>query len=69
MKKFISTRPNRARGGGNKNFNRGRGNRRNNNRKNNNNNVNFTKESLDNDLEKYMAQTKIDSDSVDMNAI
>jgi hypothetical protein len=69
---FYSIRPNRGRGG-NKNFTRGRGNGRNNNRRNNNNNnnnnPNFTKETLDNDLEKYMAQTKLDNDSVDMNAI
>ena len=68
---ILFTRPNRGRGSGNKNYIRGRGNRRNNNRKNNNNNNNnnYTKESLDNDLEKYMAQTKIDSDSIDMNAM
>jgi hypothetical protein len=64
---FYSIRPNRGRGG-NKNFTRGRGNGRNNNRKNNNNS-NITKETLDNDLETYMAQTKIDNDSIEMNAI
>jgi hypothetical protein len=63
----FQNRPNRGRGG-NKNFNRGRGNGRNNNRRNNNN-PNFTKETLDNELEKYMAQTKLDNDSVDMNTI
>jgi len=60
----FQNRPNRGRG--NKNFTRGRGNGRNNNRKNNN--ANFTKESLDNDLEKYMAQTKLDNESIEMNA-
>ena len=69
---FDSIRPNRGRGngggrGGNKTFTRGRGNGRNNNRKNNN--TNFTKETLDNELEKYMAQTKIDNDSIQMNTI
>ncbi|CAF1513951.1 unnamed protein product [Rotaria sordida] len=57
-------RSNRGRFG--KNFNRGRG--RNNNN-NNNNNRNITRESLDTDLDKYMAQTKIENDSVDMNLI
>ncbi|CAF2836781.1 unnamed protein product [Rotaria sp. Silwood2] len=56
-------RSNRGRFG--KNSNRGRG--RNNN--NNNNNKNFTKESLDTDIDKYMAQTKIENDSIEMNAI
>lgn len=58
-----SNRSNRGRGG--KNTTRGRG--RNNN--NNNNNRNVSKETLDTDLDKYMSQTKIDSDSVDMNAV
>jgi len=62
----FQNRPNRGRG--NKNFTKRRGNGRNNNRKNNNN-TNLTKENLDNDLEKYMAQTKLDNDSVEMNAI
>lgn len=61
MNYFI--RSNRGRYG--KNSNRGRG--RNNN--NNNNNKNVSKESLDTDLDKYMAQTKLENDSVDMNAI
>lgn len=55
-------RSNRGRPG--KNFNRGRG--RNN---NNNNNRNLSKETLDNDLDKYMAQTKLENDSVEMSAI
>jgi hypothetical protein len=59
----------RGRGIGNKTFTRGRGGngRNNNNRKANN--TNFTKETLDNDLEKYMAHTTLDNDSVDMNAV
>ncbi|CAF1068854.1 unnamed protein product [Adineta ricciae] len=72
----FGNRPNRGRGGnrgggrGNKAFSRGRGNGRNNNRNNNNNNnANVSKETLDNDLDKYMAQTKLDADSVDMNAV
>jgi len=67
----FQTRPNRGRG--NKNFSRGRGNnRRNNNNNNNNNNTNksnVSKETLDNDLEKYMAQTKLDNEAIEMNAI
>jgi len=54
------------RGRGRKNFNRGRGGRNNN---TNNNNRNISKESLDTDLDKYMARTNIESDSVDMNAV
>ncbi|UJR26986.1 hypothetical protein I4U23_008293 [Adineta vaga] len=78
----FGNRPNRGRGGGgggrgggdrgrgNRGFSRGRGNGRFNNRNNNsNNNRNVSKETLDNDLEKYMAQTKLDTDSVDMNAV
>jgi len=62
--KFIFVRSsNRGRGG--KNFNRGRG-RINN---NNNNNRNVSKETLDTDLDKYMAQKNPENDSVDMNAI
>ncbi|CAF1149621.1 unnamed protein product [Rotaria sordida] len=53
-------RSNRGRFG--KNPNRGRG-------RNNNNNKNLTRETLDTDLDKYMAQTKIENDSVDMNLI
>ncbi|CAF1015246.1 unnamed protein product [Adineta steineri] len=64
----FGNRPNRGRGrggngNGNRNFTRGRGGN------NRNNNTNFSKETLDNDLEKYMSQTKIDNDSIDMNAI
>jgi hypothetical protein len=60
--KFIFVRSNRGRGG--KNFNRGRG------RINsNNNNRNVSKETLDTDLDKYMAQKNPENDSVDMNAI
>jgi hypothetical protein len=53
------------RGRGRPNFNRGRGRGRN----NNTNNKNVSKETLDTDLEKYMAQTKMDNDSIDMNAV
>jgi hypothetical protein len=60
--KFIFFRSNRGRGG--KNFNRGRG-RINNNK----NNKNVSKETLDTDIDKYMAHTKTENDSVDMNAI
>ncbi len=60
--KFIFVRSNRGRGG--KNFNRGRG------RINNNsNNRNVSKEGLDTDLDKYMAQKNLGNDSVDMNAV
>jgi len=73
----FPNRPNRGRGrGGNQNFNRNRGRggnqkftRGRGNGRNNNNNVNVTKEYLDNELESYMAQTKIDNDSIEMNAI
>ncbi|CAF0958397.1 unnamed protein product [Rotaria magnacalcarata] len=34
-----------------------------------NNNKNLTKESLDTEIDKYMAQTKIENDSIEMNAI
>jgi hypothetical protein len=54
------------RGRGKKNFNRGRG--RNNNN-NNNRNTNISKESLDTELDNYMASTKIENDSIDMNAV
>ncbi|CAF0906297.1 unnamed protein product [Rotaria sp. Silwood1] len=64
---------NRGRPNRNKNFGRGRGNGRNQNRNQNNNNNNknnnFTKESLDNDLEKYMAKANIDNSSIEMNTI
>lgn len=59
-------RPNRGRG--NRGFNRGRGNNRRNNN-NNNNNPKFTKETLDNDLEKYMAHTKLDNESAEMSTV
>jgi hypothetical protein len=59
---FNFNRNNRGRGG--KNFNRGRGGRG-----RNNNNKNVSKESLDTDLDKYMAHTKIENDSIDMNAV
>ena len=62
---MLFRRSNRGRWNGNKNFQRRRGN----NRTNMNNNVNYTKESLDHDLENYMAQTKLDNDSNDMNTI
>jgi len=52
------------RGRGRKNFNRGGGRGR-----NNNNNKNVSKESLDTDLDKYMQQTKLETDSIDMNAV
>jgi hypothetical protein len=58
---IIFFRTNRGRG--RKNFNRGgRG-------RNNNNNKNISKEGLDTDLDKYMAQTKLENDSIDMNAV
>ncbi len=64
-------RPNRGRG--NKNVTRGRGNNRRNNNNNNNNNKsnkpNVTKANLDDDLEKYMAQTKLDNEAIEMNAV
>ncbi|CAF3229963.1 unnamed protein product [Rotaria socialis] len=59
----------RGRPGGNKNVTRGRGNGRNQNRKNNNNNTSLTKETLDNDIESYMAKTNIDNSSMDINAV
>jgi len=64
----LSIRPNRGRG--NRGFNRGRGNNnRRNNNNNNNNNPKFTKETLDNDLEKYMAQTKLDNEAAEMSTV
>jgi hypothetical protein len=56
-------RQNRGRGRGNFNRGRGRG------RGQNNNNRNVSKESLDTDLDKYMAHTKIENDAVEMNAV
>ncbi|UJR22152.1 hypothetical protein I4U23_025216 [Adineta vaga] len=55
-----------AGGGGKNSNNRGRGR---NNRNSNNNNRNVSKQTLDNDLDKYMSQTKLENDSVDMNAV
>jgi len=64
----FQNRPNRGRG--NRGFNRGRGNNnRRNNNNNNNNNPKFTKETLDNDLEKYMAQTKLDNEAAEMSTV
>lgn len=67
----FSIRSNRGRGGPNTNNRggrgRGRGNRGMNN--NNNNNRNVTKESLDTELDKYMAQTKLDPENNDMDAV
>ncbi|CAF1334980.1 unnamed protein product [Adineta steineri] len=60
------------RGRGTKNFSRGGrggGRGRNNNNNTNKNNTNVSKASLDTDLDKYMAQTKIENDSIDMNAV
>ncbi|CAF0727720.1 unnamed protein product [Rotaria sordida] len=67
----FGNRPNRGRPNANRNFMRGRGNGRNQNRNKNNNknNINLTKENLDNDLEKYMAKTNIDNNSIEMNTI
>lgn len=63
-------RSNRGRGGPNTNNRggrgRGRGNRGAN---NNNNNRNVTKESLDSELDNYMAQTKLDPESNEMDAV
>ena len=59
----VSIRSNRGRGG--PAGNRGRGSRRN----NNTGNRNVTKEGLDSDLDKYMAQTKLENDSIEMNAV
>jgi len=63
-----------TRGNGNRNRNNrgqrnGNNNYNNNNNNNNNNNKNISKETLDTDLDKYMAQTKIENDSIDMNAV
>lgn len=56
-----------TRGRGGQNIQRGgRGNRRGN---NNNNSRNITKESLDTEIDKYMASTKLENDSVEMNAV
>jgi len=58
--------PTRGRGGGARNMRGGKN-------KNNSNNINtggnVTKQSLDDDLEHYMAQTKLDTESFDMNAV
>ena len=61
---MIIFRQNRGRGGRG-NFNRGRGRGRG----QNNNNRNISKEGLDTDLDKYMAQTKLENDAVEMNAV
>lgn len=60
-------RSNRGRGGPNTNNRGGRGNRRMNN--NNNNNRNVTKEVLDNDLDKYMSNAKLDPETNEMDAV
>jgi hypothetical protein len=60
---LLIFRQNRGRGN---NFNRGRGRGRN---TNNTNNRNVSKESLDTELDKYMSQTKIENDAVEMNAV
>ena len=57
----------RGRGRGGAINTRGRGGRRGNN--NNPTNRNVTKESLDSEIDKYMASTKLDNDSVEMNAV
>ncbi len=60
---MIIFRQNRGRGRGNFNRGRGRG------RGQNNNNRNVSKEGLDTDLDKYMAQNKLENDAVEMNAV
>ena len=48
---------------------RGRGRGRGQNNNNRNNNPNLSKENLDSDLDKYMSQTKIGNDGIDMDAV
>ena len=70
----LLCRVTRGRGRGGQNITRGRGGQNiqrggRGNRRGNNNNRNITKESLDTEIDKYMASTKLENDSVEMNAV